>query len=113
MLLGSYSLAPRKRSDPSQSLSLDCGPAQVRLVSEHDKEFCVLAVGSVFNYPRRDLAMNALSSTRWLIAREEPVPPTTAIVAAMNRTEQKTIRSRDDSDARFGCLAIVRNSRLL
>ena len=47
------------------------------------------------------------------MAREEPVPPTTAIVAAMNRIEEKTIRSRDDSDARFGCLAIVRNSRLL
>ena len=55
MLPGSCSLARRKRSDPSQLLSLSRWHAQVRLVSEHDKKFCLLAVGSVLNHPRRDL----------------------------------------------------------
>jgi hypothetical protein len=35
------------------------------------------------------------------------------MAAALNKAQQKTIRRRDDSDARFECLAIVRNSRLL
>ena len=59
MLPGSYSLAPRKRSDLSQPLSVSYGPAQVRLVSEHGKEFCLLAVSSAINHPRRDLEVGA------------------------------------------------------
>ena len=28
---------------------------QVRLISKHDEKFCLLAIGSMLNYPRRDL----------------------------------------------------------
>ena len=43
-----------------------CCRAQVGLVSEHDKKFSVLAIGSVLKYPRRDLevervVLNALA----------------------------------------------------
>src|SRR4029077_6393524 len=52
------------------------------------------------------LRWNTLSSTCWPVAREELIPPKTAMVAAMNRARQKTIRNRDAA-ARFGALLIV------
>ena len=80
---------------------LSCRPAEVRLVSEHDKEFCLLAVSSVLNHPRRDLAAGDIAAST-AESREEPIATITAMPAAMNKKKQSRARNRDDPDVRFG-----------
>jgi hypothetical protein len=46
---------------------------------------------------------NALSSTRWPIAREEPIAPKAAMPAATKKSKQPTGRNRDDG---FGLVII-------
>ena len=86
--------------------------AQVGLISKHDEKFGLLAIGSVFNHPRRDLEVEHVVLNVLAGRTRGADPHYTAMVAAMNKPRQKTIRSRDAA-ARYGYLAIVRGSRLL
>src|SRR6266480_4499883 len=98
---------------PSFSLrAQSSGRAEVGLIGQHDKKFCLLAMGSLHDNPRRDFVRNVhrVTSNALLIPRKGPIAPNAAMAAPPKKSTQKTERNRDCVNLlfRFVIQALVR-----
>ena len=103
VLPGSYSAAPRTRSDPFQLLWAEPMPHSGRLGQRARRKIplaghcavCSITHGAIFSLN----VGPGVSFARWVIARDDLIAPATAIPAAMKKNKQRTTRNRNNADS--------------